>query len=162
MVRFLVQWISGIIVLTDNFFFYPIVSIFMPKISEKKKQVPVVVKRSSAGLGLFATIPIKKGTTIIEYIGERVPTSVGGERDNRYMFNVNTKWDIDGSPRYNTARYANHACRPNSDAINRRGRIFIVAKKNIDALEEITYHYGKDHFEGFIKPLGCRCSKCRS
>lgn len=120
----------------------------------------VVVKRSSAGLGLFALTPIKKGTTIIEYIGERVPTSVGDERDNRYMFNVNTRWDIDGSPRYNTARYANHSCRPNCEALNRRGRVFIVAKRNIKEGEEITYHYGKDHFEGFIKKLGCRCVKC--
>lgn len=120
----------------------------------------IVVKRSRAGLGLFAIVPIKKGTTIIEYIGERVPTSVGDERDNRYMFNVNTRWDIDGSPRYNTARYANHSCRPNCEALNRRGRVFIVAKRNIKEGEEITYHYGKDHFEGFIKKLGCRCVKC--
>lgn len=120
----------------------------------------IQVKRSAAGLGLFALVPIKKGTTIIEYIGERIPVSVGDLRDNRYMFNVNTKWDIDGSPRYNTARYANHSCRPNCEALNRRGRVFIVAKKNIKAGEEITYHYGKDHFEGFIKKLGCRCIKC--
>ncbi len=127
----------------------------------KKTDAPTVaVKRSSAGLGLFALTPIKKGATIIEYVGERVPTSVGDERDNRYMFNVNTKWDIDGSPRYNTARYANHSCRPNCEALNRRGRVFIVAKKNIKAGEEITYHYGKDHFEGFIEKLGCRCIKC--
>lgn len=120
----------------------------------------IQVKRSSAGLGLFALAPIKKGTTIIEYIGERIPTSEGDERENRYMFNVNSRWDIDGSPRYNTARYANHSCRPNCEAWNRRGRIFIVAKRNIKAGEEITYHYGKDHFEGFIKPAGCRCVKC--
>lgn len=120
----------------------------------------VGVKRGSAGLGLFALVPIKRGATIIEYIGERIPTSVGDERDNRYIFNVNTKWDIDGSPRYNTARYANHSCRPNAEALNRRSRIYIVAKKNIKAGEEIAYHYGRDHFSGFIQPLGCRCVKC--
>lgn len=128
--------------------------------AQAPKPIYVQVKRSSAGLGLFALAPIKKGATIIEYIGERIPTSIGDERDNRYMFNINTKWDIDGSPRYNTARYANHSCRPNAEAINRRGRIFIVAKKAIKTGEEITYHYGKDHFEGFIKPAGCRCVKC--
>ncbi|MBP7060812.1 MAG: SET domain-containing protein [Candidatus Moranbacteria bacterium] len=126
----------------------------------KKVRTPVRVKRSSAGLGLFAERPFEKGATIIEYIGERVSTKVGDERDNRYMFNVNTKWDIDGSPRYNTARYANHSCRPNAEAWNRNGRIYIVAKKGIKSGEEITYHYGKDHFEGFIKKLGCRCLKC--
>ncbi len=120
----------------------------------------IIVKRGSAGLGLFALTPIKKGTTIIEYVGEKVATSVGDERNNRYMFNVNTKWDIDGSPRYNTARYANHSCRPNAEAWNRRNRIYIVAKKNVKVGEEITYHYGKDHFEGFIQKIGCRCIKC--
>ena len=120
----------------------------------------IIVKRGSAGLGLFALTPIKSGTTIIEYVGEKVDTTIGDERNNRYMFNINTKWDIDGSPRYNTARYANHSCRPNCEALNRRNRIYIVAKKNIKAGEEITYHYGKDHFEGFIQKLGCRCVKC--
>lgn len=129
--------------------------------SQTPSQSPyIIVKRGSAGLGLFARTSIKKGTTIIEYIGEKVLTSIGDERNNRYMFNINTKWDIDGSPRYNTARYANHSCRPSCEALNRRGRIFIVAKKNIKAGEEITYHYGKDHFEGFIQKIGCRCVKC--
>lgn len=146
------------IVLTDDFSFVEISYFLMSQ--ESQKPTYIQVKRSSAGLGLFALAPIKKGTTIIEYIGERIPTSEGDLRENRYMFNVNTKWDIDGSPRYNTARYANHSCRPNCEAINRSGRIFIVAKKNIKAGEEITYHYGKDHFEGFIKPMGCRCVKC--
>jgi SET domain-containing protein len=122
--------------------------------------LPVRIRRASAGLGLFALCPIRKGTTVIEYIGERIPVSEGDRRENRYLFNINTRWDIDGSPRYNTARYANHACRPNCEALNRRGRIFIVAKRHIKADEEITYHYGKDHFEGFIKPIGCRCTKC--
>lgn len=146
------------IVRTDDFSF---VSNYLFSMKQAKQQPTYIqVKRSSAGLGLFALAPIKKGTTIIEYIGERITTSEGDERDNRYMFNVNTKWDIDGSPRYNTARYANHSCRPNAEAINRRGRIFIVAKKNIEVGEEITYHYGKDHFQGFIEKLGCRCVKC--
>ncbi len=115
-------------------------------------------KRSSAGLGLFAAEPIAKGTTIIEYVGHRVRSTSAIE--NRYIFNVNKTWDIDGSPRWNTARYINHSCRPNCEAVNRRGRIFIMAKKNIQPGEELTYHYGKDYFEGYIKPAGCRCTKC--
>jgi hypothetical protein len=118
------------------------------------------VRRSRSGLGLFVSVPVKKGTTIIEYIGERIPASEGSTRDNRYIFSVNSRFDIDGSPRYNTARYINHSCRPNCEAVNRRGRIFIVAKKNIAAEEELSYHYGKDHFEGLIQKAGCRCKKC--
>ncbi len=97
---------------------------------------------------------------MLEYVGERIPTHIGDERDNRYIFNVSKRFDIDGSGRYNTARYANHSCRPNCEAINRRGRIFIVARKQIVPGEEITYDYGRDHFEGYIKPHGCKCQKC--
>lgn len=125
-----------------------------------KKLTHIQIKRSSAGLGLFALAPIKKNTTIIEYIGERVSTKKSDELDNRYIFSVNSRYDIDGSPRYNTARYINHSCRPNCEAINRRGRIFIVAKKNIKEGQELTYNYGKNYFEGFIKEAGCRCEKC--
>jgi len=126
----------------------------------QEKNTLVKVKRSSAGLGLFAVIPIKKGKTIIEYIGERIPTSVGDKRDSRYIFNVSSRTDIDGSPRYNTARYINHSCLPNCEAINRRGRVFIVARKNIKTGEELHYNYGKSYFEGIIAVDGCRCVKC--
>ncbi len=125
-----------------------------------KKLSHIQIKRSRAGLGLFAVAPIRKGVTIIEYVGERIVVSDGDQRDNRYIFSVSPRIDIDGSPRYNTARYINHSCRPNCEAINRRGKIFIVAKKAIKEGEELSYHYGKDYFEGFIQSLGCRCVKC--
>ncbi|OGI22159.1 MAG: hypothetical protein A2808_04010 [Candidatus Moranbacteria bacterium RIFCSPHIGHO2_01_FULL_55_24] len=124
------------------------------------KHKPYRVRRSSAGLGLFAEIPFKKGQTIIEYIGRRISTKENA--DNKYIFNVNSRIDIDGSPRWNTARYVNHSCRPNCEAINRRGRIFIVAKRNIKPGEELTYHYGKDYFKSeYIQKMGCRCAKCQ-
>lgn len=126
----------------------------------QEKNILVKVKRSSAGLGLFATVAIKKGKTIIEYIGERIPASVGDKRENRYIFNVSSHIDIDGSPRYNTARYINHSCLPNCEAINRRGRVFIVARKNIKAGKELHYDYGKSYFEGLIGADKCLCEKC--
>jgi SET domain-containing protein len=116
------------------------------------------VKKSTAGLGLYTAEPIRKGTTIIEYVGERIPTSL--DRSNRYIFNVNTRWDIDGSARSNTARYINHSCRPNCEPIERKGRIFAVAKRNIRSGEELTYNYGKEYFDAYIRPHGCRCVKC--
>lgn len=116
------------------------------------------VKKSRAGLGLFALEVIPKGSTIIEYIGEKI--SAKEESSGKYIFNVNKKWDIDGSPRWNTARYVNHSCRPNCEAINRKGRIFIVAKRNIRVGEELYYHYGKEYFHGIILRNGCLCEKC--
>lgn len=121
----------------------------------------VKVKRSSAGLGLFAAVPIKKRETIIEYVGKRISSKEGDELENNsYIFTVNSKTDIDGSPRWNTARYANHSCRPNCESVIRQGRVFIVAMKNIQPGEELTYDYGKDYFNDFIKPFGCKCVKC--
>lgn len=122
----------------------------------------IKVGRSSAGLGLFAVTAIKKGETIIEYVGKRVSAKENLGENNRYIFNVNSRIDIDGSPRWNTARYVNHSCRPNCEAINRKGKIFIVAKKSIKPGEELTYNYGKEYFDAYIKPYGCRCLKHQS
>lgn len=125
-----------------------------------KSKFDVRVKRSSAGLGLYAFEAIKKGAVIIEYVGKRIPTSHGDTLNNRYVFNVSPRIDIDGSPRWNTARYINHSCRPNCEAINNRGRIFIVARRGIKVGEELTYDYGKEYFEGTILKEGCLCVKC--
>lgn len=119
-----------------------------------------IVKKASAGLGLFATEVIKKGTTIIEYTGERITVDEANRRGGQYLFEVTDRLTIDGKGRKNTARYINHSCRPNAEAENRKNRIFIVAKRTIQPGEEITYDYGKEFFNEYIKPKGCRCIKC--
>ena len=135
----------------------------MPSRSRKTNGArPFRIGRSRTGLGAFATEPIKKRQFIAEYTGplltnkecEAIP-------DNRYLFEVNARWTIDGSPRSNVARYINHSCRPNADPMIRDRRIWIKAIKNIAPGDEITYDYGKDHFNAYIKPHGCRCDKCR-
>lgn len=127
---------------------------------KRKKAEGVRAGRSSAGLGLFATKEFQKGERIIEYIGNRVPTGDEGPV-NLYIFNVNKKIDIDGSPRWNTARYANHSCIPNAEAVNDNDRIFIEAIKRIRAGEEITYDYGKEYYEDILvkEKGGCLCAK---
>ena len=122
----------------------------------------VRVKRSSAGLGLFADEPIKKGQLIIEYTGERITEEEANKRGGRYLFEVTDDLVIDGKGRENTARYVNHACKPNSDAEHdeEEDRIFIRAKKNIAQGEEITYHYGKEYMKQIIGPEGCKCATC--
>src|SRR6266496_3722076 len=72
----------------------------------------------------------------------------------RYLFEVNTRWTIDGSNRRNRARYINHSCRPNAEAYFVKHVIKIRAIKNIKPGDEITYHYGRDYFDSFIKALG--------
>lgn len=125
-----------------------------------RSKFDVRVKRSSAGLGLYAFEEIKKGMTIIEYVGHRISGAQGDALENRYTFRVSPRIDIDGSPRWNTARYINHSCRPNCEAVNRRGRIFIVSRRNIRSGEELSYDYGEEYFSGMIQKEGCRCVKC--
>jgi SET domain-containing protein len=124
---------------------------------------PYRIGRSRTGLGMFATEPIKKGTFIVEYTGPLLTNQQCDEiPDNRYLFEVNARWTVDGKTRSNIARYINHSCRGNADPVIRDRRIRIKAIKNIAPGEEITYDYGKDHFNAYIKPHGCRCDKCRA
>lgn len=126
---------------------------------------PFRVGRSNTGLGLFATKEIKKRARIAEYRGPRLTTKEAerlerGNR-NRYMFEINSRWTIDGTPRYNLARYANHSCNPNAEPIIVRRRVFIRALRRIKPGEEITYHYGMDYLRNVIGISNCRCGRCR-
>ncbi len=120
------------------------------------------VKKSSAGLGLFATEPMKKGDLIIEYIGETITEAEANKRGGKYLFELNDEWTIDGKGRNNIARYINHACKPNAypELNDEETRVFIYAKRAIAPGEEITYHYGAFYFNLEIKPHGCRCATC--
>src|SRR5687767_8091284 len=126
--------------------------------------VPIkyAIRRTATGLGFFALEPIPKGTRIIEYTGPLISNEEVDQRRGKYFFGVNTKWSIDGSPRSNIARYLNHSCRPNAEALISGRRVWIWSRKNIKSGEEVTYDYGEEYFEDIIKPIGCKCEKCVS
>ena len=130
------------------------------------------VKKSNVhGSGIFASKDIKKNTKIIEYIGEKVLKSEGDKRSARrlkkylnssltgsvYIFELNAKYDIDGSPYYNKARYINHSCNPNCEVEIEDNHIWITSIKKIKKDEELSYDYGyefdKDDFRDHI----CKC-----
>mgnify|MGYP001326339040 CR=1 FL=1 len=130
------------------------------------------VKKSRVhGKGIVSTMDITKGTRIIEYIGERIGKKEGDKRSEKrikrylnsketgsvYIFELNKKYDIDGSPLYNKARYINHSCNPNCEVEIIRGHIWISSIKNIKKGEELSYDYGyefdKDDFQDHI----CKC-----
>jgi SET domain-containing protein len=123
------------------------------------------VGRSETGLGLFAAKTIKKSAYIATYRGRRISSEQAEELENRgsrYMFELSSRWVIDGSKRYNVARYMNHSCRPNAEPfIIRARKIIFRASRTIAEGEEITYNYGRDYFNFFIKKNGCRCLSCR-
>jgi SET domain-containing protein len=118
------------------------------------------IGQSKAGLGLFARVAIKKGQFIVRYIGRKISTEVADQLDTRYLFEVNARWTIDGSSRRNRARYINHSCRPNAEVYFVKHVIKVRAIKNIKPGDEITYHYGRDYFDSFIKDVGCKCRAC--
>jgi SET domain-containing protein len=122
---------------------------------------PFRVGRSNTGLGLFATAEIPKGTFIVEYKGRKLPCKVAEQHENKYHFEINSRWTLDGASRRNIARYANHSCRPNAESdVLRDHKVILRAIKKIRPGDEITYDYGKDYFDVFLKPIGCKCASC--
>ncbi len=118
------------------------------------------VFRGLSGLGLCATTPIAEDTKIIEYTGVRLKLSQVPDKPNQFLMEVGKNVYIDGSARTNLARYVNHSCDPNAYLVVERGRAWIRAACDIEVGEEITFDYGEDFFNEYIKPKGCRCQSC--
>jgi len=121
---------------------------------------PYKVARSKTGLGLFATATIKRGTRIIRYVGRKMKNADADKLYTKYVFELNSRYSIDGKSRRNIARYINHSCKPNSTIDIARGKIFIKSIRRIEPGTEITYNYGRGYWDAFIKPKGCKCDSC--
>lgn len=118
------------------------------------------IQRSRTGKGLFAGEPITIGSCIIEYVGRTISEAEAYTSRSKYLFEVHTKKTIDGRPKWNKAGYINHSCKPNTDPVTRVGRVYIMATRNIKKGEELSYDYGDEYFNDYIKPVGCGCKKC--
>jgi SET domain-containing protein len=142
-----------------------------------KSTRPYAVRNSRIhGRGVFATRDIEKGTEIIEYKGERISWKKALKRpdtdpDNpfhTFFFSLDDGSVIDAAVGGNAARWINHSCGPNCETEeNDDGRVFIYAKRDIEAGEELTYDY-KLTVDGKLDKeerafLECRCGKkkCR-
>lgn len=131
----------------------------MPRKSYTPGDFKLAVRRSRAGLGLFALEAIPKGACIIEYTGRVLTDEEYARSRSRYLFDVGKNKVLDGSPRTNKARYINHSCAPNCEPTIHKGRPFIHAIRNIKPGEELAYNYGEEYFEHYLKGV-CRCPKC--
>lgn len=136
-----------------------------------------VARRSAIhGNGVFALATIRKGERVLEYKGRRrthadVDASDSGdvESGHTFLFTLNDEYVIDANFEGNSARWINHSCDPNCEAVleehaggdRRRDRVFIEAIRAIRPGEELTYNYGitldEPHTARLKKVWACRC-----
>ena len=106
----------------------------MSKAKKKGKYTPgdftLKVRRSRAGLGLFAADPIPRHACIIEYTGRLLTDEEYEKSRSRYLFDLGNGKVLDGSPRWNKARYINHSCVPNCETEVRKKHIYIRAARH--------------------------------
>ncbi len=142
-----------------------------PKPAKKRRNPNPWIKRFKSPIhnnGLFAAKTIPAGTQVIEYVGEKITKKesylravVRVDQAQRsgaaavFIFELNSKHDVDGSVRWNPARMINHSCQPNCETRIIKGHIWIVALREIEPGEELSYDYGYDieHWEEHP----CRC-----
>lgn len=136
-----------------------------------------IATRKSAihGNGMFAVAPIAKGERLIEYKGRRrsheeVDNDDAGdvESGHTFLFTLDEDWVIDANYEGNSARWINHSCAPNCEAVMeeneddaRASKVFIEAIRVIRPGEELTYDYGitlaQRHTPRLKKIWACRC-----
>jgi SET domain-containing protein len=122
------------------------------------------VRMSSVhGQGGFAARDIPKGTRIIEYTGERISKAESLRRceaNNEFIFTLDEEQDLDGSVDWNVARFINHSCAPNCEAEMDNGHIWIIAVRDIEAGEELSFNYGYDLESYREHPCRCGAPEC--
>jgi SET domain-containing protein len=119
------------------------------------------VQKTVTGLGLFTLRAFAKDDFVIEYTGVLLPNDDADRKGGRYLFRVNSRWTVDGTGRGNLSRYINHSCRPNCIAYTRGKKIRIYALRAIIPGEELSYDYGTEYLDAYIRPKGCLCPACR-
>jgi len=125
------------------------------------------------GRGVYASQPIPMGTRVIEYVGERITKAEARRREQLrlrrqkrggdgsvYIFELNRRYDLDGRMSANVARLINHSCAPNCRAETMRGRIWIIANRDISVGEELTFDYGYGFSEWRLHPCRCGAPRC--
>ena len=132
---------------------------------------PMIEVRHSPvhGYGVFALRRIRKGTTVVEYLGDRITHEEADERyedkdekDNHtFLFTVNSKIVIDAGRNGNEARFINHGCEPNCESGIMAKRVFIDAIRTIQPGEELVYDYqitrDPDDPDDVDEIFACRC-----
>jgi SET domain-containing protein len=115
------------------------------------------------GKGGFAARFLSKEARIIEYAGERITKAESLRRceaQNWFIFGLDDEFDLDGNVEWNPARFLNHSCAPNGEAVCEEGRVWIVALRDLQPGEEITFNYGYDLVDYEEHPCQCGAPEC--
>jgi len=115
------------------------------------------------GMGGFARTRIGQGTEMIEYVGERISKEESlrrCEENNPFIFGLTETEDLDGNVPWNPARFLNHSCHPNCEALEDEGHIWIVAARDIEPGEELTFNYGYSLDDYREHPCRCGAEQC--
>jgi SET domain-containing protein len=138
----------------------------MPKKSKNRKPAVRIEVRESGvhGHGVYAMESIANGTRIIEYTGQRVSWEGAPNDENdphTFNFGLDNGEVINPEIGGNDARWINHSCDPNCEAIEEDDRIFIDALRDIQAGEELFYDYALEIDEPITeeskKKFACHC-----
>jgi SET domain-containing protein len=137
----------------------------------------IIVRRSPIhGNGVFAAIDLAAGRRLLAYAG-RLLTHTAADRlyegnvesGHTFLFTLNERYVIDGAVGGNSARWINHSCDPNCEAVletifggsPKQDRIYIQTLRPIVAGEELTFNYGivlpVRHTPRLKKLWQCRC-----
>ena len=116
------------------------------------------------GRGVFATLRIKAGKRVVEYKGERITWEEADERypddpdepAHTFLFSVDEELVIDANRKGNIARWINHSCDPNCEAVVADDKVYIEAIRDIDPGEELVYEYNITFEERHTKSLKLR------
>jgi SET domain-containing protein len=115
------------------------------------------------GTGGFARVKIPAGARLVEYVGRKVDKQESlrqCELENPYIFYINEEFDLDGNVDWNPARFLNHSCAPNAEADAADEQIWIVALREIQPGEEVTFNYNYDLQDYDEHPCRCGAPNC--
>lgn len=127
------------------------------------KSMSVVVRPSPIhSVGVYAATAIRKGTRIVEYVGERITPEEADRRydgvERTYLYGLDDgKTVIDG---HGLGAYLNHSCEPNCEVDEIKGRVWIFALRDIKAGEELVWDYNLYDDES-PAPCSCGSATCR-
>ena len=115
------------------------------------------------GRGAFAMQAFASGERIVGYTGELISKTESARRcadGNPFIFAIDDRWDLDGDRPDNPARFFNHSCDPNCEAVLRDSHIWLIARRDLHAGEELTFDYGYDVEDYHQHPCRCGAPGC--